>query len=309
MNEQPRPDPLLAVAFTDVTQRYGDVTALDTIDVAIPSGQTVALLGPNGAGKSTAISLLLGLLEPSAGRVATLGQAPRAAIASGRVGSMLQSAGLPTAARVGELVDFARALYPSPLARDDILPRAGLEALAGRRVDSLSGGETQRVRFALAIAGDPDLLFLDEPTVAMDVESRQAFWRDMRALGEAGRTVLFATHYLEEADAVADRIVVLSGGRVVADGTPAALKANAGERRVRFSLPADASNHLDRLDGVVGVSRHGSDVTITTRDADATVRALARSQVPFRDIEVVGPDLEGAFLALTTQSQPIGATR
>src|SRR6185312_11585926 len=120
-----------------------------------------------------------------------------AAIASGRVGSMLQSAGLPTAARVGELVDFARALYPSPLARDDLLARAGLEALAGRRVDSLSGGETQRVRFALAIAGDPDLLFLDEPTVAMDVESRQAFWRDMRALGEAGRTVLFATHYLE----------------------------------------------------------------------------------------------------------------
>ena len=300
MHEPFAPGRDLAVTFHAVTQRYGELTALDAIDLTLEPGQTVALLGPNGAGKSTAISLMLGLLEPSAGRVETLGSAPQAAVAAGRVGSMLQSSGLPTAARVGELITFSRALYSRPLAGADILARAGLDDLVDRRVDALSGGEMQRVRFALAIAGDPELLFLDEPTVAMDVESRRAFWRDMRAFGEAGRTVLFATHYLEEADAISDRIVVLSGGRVVADGTPTALKASVGGRRVRFTLPADASNHLDRLAGVTAVERLGLDVTLTTGDPDATVRALAHADVPFRDLEVVGPDLEAAFVALTS---------
>ncbi len=208
-----------AVQFDGVSHRFGDVLALDGLDLTIRTGETVALLGPNGAGKSTAIGLMLGLLQPTHGAVRTLGMTPRGAVASGRVGSMLQQSGLPSNVRVGELVEFARRLYPNPLALSAVLERAGLTALAGRDVGRLSGGERQRLRFALGIAGDPDLVFLDEPTVAMDVETRRAFWTDMRRSAAEGRTVLFATHYLDEADQVADRIVVLDRGRIVADGT------------------------------------------------------------------------------------------
>src|SRR5689334_5563795 len=175
-----------AVAFDAVGRRFGSTVALDAVSLAIAGGETVALLGPNGAGKSTAIGIMLGLLEPSTGSAQTLGLDPRDAVRSGRVGAMLQTAGLPAAARVGELVDLARALYPDPSPRDAILERAGLTGLVGRRAETLSGGEAQRVRFALAIAGDPDLVFLDEPTVAMDVESRRAFWGDMRRFAEEG---------------------------------------------------------------------------------------------------------------------------
>ena len=227
-----------AVELDGVRRCFGATLALDDCHLAIGPGETVALLGPNGAGKTTAIGLMLGLIEPSAGRVQTLGQRPRSAVLGGRVGAMLQGGGLPVGPRVGELVDLARALSPHPSGRDAVLERAGLTSLAGRRADTLSGGETQRVRFAMAIAGDPDLLFLDEPTVAMDVESRRAFWDDMRRSAADGRTVLFATHYLDEADQVADRIIVLDHGRVVADGSPAALRASVAERTVRFALPA-----------------------------------------------------------------------
>ena len=233
---------MTAVDFDGVSRRFGDTRALDDVSVAIEAGETVALLGPNGAGKTTAIGIMLGLLEPSSGRAATLGMAPHDAVRSGRVGAMLQSAGLPPGARVGELVDLARALYPAPSPRDAILERAGLAALVNRRAETLSGGEAQRVRFAFAIAGDPDLVFLDEPTVAMDVEARRAFWEDMRRFAAEGRTVLFATHYLDEADHIADRIVVLDHGRIVGDGSPAELKATVTERVVRFALPtADAA--------------------------------------------------------------------
>ncbi len=295
----PRPARPEAVAFEAVGKRFGDTVALDGVSLAIPVGQTVALLGRNGAGKSTAINLMLGLLTATAGSVRTLGLEPRAAVAAGRVGSMLQSAGLPAAAEVGELVELARALYPHPLRRDDVLGRAGLTSLVRRRVDTLSGGEAQRVRFALAIAGDPELVFLDEPTVAMDVESRRAFWGDMRRFAADGRTVLFATHHLDEADQVADRIVVLERGRIVADGSSASIKAAVAERRVRFSLPDADRAAMAAVDGVVSVEIHGDDVALTSRDADATVRALARANVPFRDLEVAGPSLESAFLALT----------
>jgi ABC-2 type transport system ATP-binding protein len=291
--------PAPGVDFDAVTRRFGATLALDAVSLDIPAGQTVALLGPNGAGKSTAINLMLGLLEPSSGTVRTLGLAPRAAVATGRVGSMLQSAGLPAGALVGELVEFVRALYPRPLSRSAVLDRSGLGALANRRVESLSGGEGQRVRFALAIAGDPQLVFLDEPTVAMDVESRRAFWDDMRRSAAEGRSVLFATHYLEEADQVADRIIVLDHGRVVADGTGSSIKAGVAERTVRFSLAdADAAG-LEQLAGVTSVQIRGEEVTIVSRDADATVRSLATSEVPFRHLEVAAADLETAFLQLT----------
>jgi ABC-2 type transport system ATP-binding protein len=287
-----------AVAFDGITRRFGETVALDGVALRIEPGETVALLGPNGAGKSTAIGIMLGLLDPTAGEARTLGVAPRDAVSSGQVGAMLQAAALPVGARVGELVDLARALYPRPSAREDVLERAGLTALAPRRADTLSGGEQQRVRFAMAIAGDPSLVFLDEPTVAMDVESRRAFWADMRRAAAEGRTVLFATHYLDEADHVADRILVLDRGRIVADGSPAALKATVAERTVRFVLPVDAADPAD-LPGVIAGTRHGDERSLTSRDADATVRALVERGVPFRHLEVTGADLDAAFLALT----------
>src|SRR3954452_14795590 len=205
------------VDLDGVTRRFGDTVALDDCRLSIGSGEMVALLRPNGAGKSTAIGLMLGLLEPSAGGVRPPRLRPRAAVMSGRVGAMLQDGGLPVGARVGELVDLGRALSTHPQGRGDVLGRGGLVELAGSLVDFRPGGDRQRVRFAMAIAGYPGLLFLDEPTVAMDVESRRAFWDDMRRSAAEGRTVLFATHYLDEADQVADRIVVLHHGRIVAD--------------------------------------------------------------------------------------------
>jgi ABC-2 type transport system ATP-binding protein len=290
-----------AVAFDGITRRFGATTALDAVDLRIGVGETVALLGPNGAGKSTAIAIMLGLLPPTEGRAQTLGLTPQEAVRSGRVGAMLQSATLPAGARVGELVDLARALYPSPAPRDTILARAGLAALAGRRADTLSGGETQRVRFALAIAGDPDLVFLDEPTVAMDVEARRAFWVDMRQAASEGRTVLFATHYLEEADSVADRIIVLDHGRVVAAGSPSELKAGIAERTVRFAWSGDGTDDgvLRALPGVVALDRRGETVSLTCGDADAAVRALVGTGIDFRHLEVAGADLDTVFLALT----------
>jgi ABC-2 type transport system ATP-binding protein len=291
-----------AVAFDGVSRRFGATLALNDVGLSIRTGETVALLGPNGAGKSTAIGVMLGLLEPSSGAARTLDLAPREAVRSGRIGAMLQSATLPSGATVGELVDLARGLYPASSPRAAILQRAGLTALAGRRVESLSGGEAQRVRFAFAIAGDPDLVFLDEPTVAMDVEGRRAFWSDMRRFAAEGRTVLFATHYLDEADQVADRIVVLDHGRVVADGSPAAIKAGIGERTVRFAWAGEdgtGDGLLDRMPGVLSAERRGETVSLVSRDADETVRALVNAGVAFRHLEVAGADLDTAFLALT----------
>ena len=279
------PTPPIAVGFDGVGRMFGSTAALDDVNLAIPAGQAVALLGPNGAGKSTAIAIMLGLLAPTSGQATTLGLAPAAAVRAGRVGAMLQSGGLPEAATVGELVDLAR---------------AGLEGLVRRRVETLSGGEAQRVRFAMAIAGDPDLVFLDEPTVAMDVEARRAFWADMRTFADEGRTILFATHYLDEADQAADRIVVLHRGHVVADGTPAQLKAGTGERTVAFDVPAAvAPARVGALPGVASLDVHGTRVTLTTTDSDATVRALVRAEVPFERLAVSEADLETAFLALT----------
>jgi ABC-2 type transport system ATP-binding protein len=289
-----------AVAFDGVTKRYGATTALDGVSFSIPTGSTVALLGPNGAGKSTAINLMLNLLRPDQGEIRVLGLTPAEAIASGRVGAMLQEGALPINVTVAELIGFARSLYPRPIPLNDVLATAGLSTLADRRTEGLSGGETQRLRFALAIAGDPDLVFLDEPTVAMDVESRRAFWADMRRLAEQGRSILFATHYLEEADQVADRIVVLDRGKVVADGTPASIKASVAGRTVRFTLANAHRPTLSALPGVSDVTIHGADVSIVTDDADATIRALYRTDLPIRDLEVTGAALEDAFVALTS---------
>jgi len=288
-----------AVRFDRVSRRYGATTALNGVDLEIAPGETVALLGPNGAGKSTAIGLMLGLLDPSEGRVRVLDEEPHAAVRSGAIGAMLQESGLPIFARVGELIELVRRLSPRPMPLDEVLARAGLTRLADRATESLSGGETQRVRFAMAIAGDPDLLFLDEPTVAMDVETRRAFWADMRSFAAEGRTILFATHYLEEADQVADRIVVLDHGRIVADGTAASIKSASSRRRVRFRSSAADRALFEALPGASAVEVAGNRVDIVSADSDATARALLRSDVEVHDLEITGPDLEAAFLALT----------
>jgi ABC-2 type transport system ATP-binding protein len=297
----------LAVDFQDVSKRYDGHLALDGAGIGIPLGQTVALLGPNGAGKSTTINLMLGLLDPSAGSVRILGLEPRVAVASGRVGAMLQAAGLPVGARVGELVAFVRRLYPQPLSTASILSRSGLDELERRPIETLSGGEAQRLRFAMAIAGDPDLVFLDEPTVGMDVETRRAFWAEMQTFASEGRTVVFATHYLDEADATAQRIVVLDHGRIVADGSPRSIKARVAGRVISFSLPGVTPADLSRirtLPAVTTVEANGERVTVRTTDSDAVIARIYGDGLTVRDLEVAGADLEDAFVALTAAADP-----
>jgi ABC-2 type transport system ATP-binding protein len=296
-----RPDPA-ALSFRNVTHRYGDRVALDRLDLDVPQGEVLALLGPNGAGKSTTISALLGLVRPQEGRVEVLGCDPRQAVSAGRVGAMLQSGsgiGLPPGVRVDEALRLVRRLYSRPAPRDQIVERANIGSLLQRRTDRLSGGQAQRVRFAIAISGNPDVVFLDEPTSAMDVESRQSFWRMMRAFGDEGRTVLFATHHLTEADEIADRVVVLNHGKVVADGPGATLKAAVATRHVRFVTDQPDTAQLSDLDGVTEVGVCGTGVSIDSMDADATIRDLVVRGIPFRDLEVTGAGLEQAFVALT----------
>ncbi|WP_017239028.1 ABC transporter ATP-binding protein [Streptomyces sp. SS] len=287
-----------AVTFTAATRTYGAVRAVDGLDLTVRQGETVALLGRNGAGKSTAIGLLLGLDEPDSGRVALFGATPDRAVAAGRVGAMLQEARPVSRVTVRELVGFVARTYPSPMPVDEALALAGLTALAGRRVDRLSGGQTQRVRFAVALAGNPELIVLDEPTAALDVEARQEFWDSMRGYAHRGNTVLFSTHYLEEADAHADRIVVLDSGRVLADGTGEELKRAAGGSLVSFDLAGGPTDWLGLLPGVTSFEVRGDRARLRTGDSDATVRALARRDA-VRSLEVAPVSLNDAFLALT----------
>jgi ABC-2 type transport system ATP-binding protein len=296
---RPRP---IALSFQDVTHRYGSRIALDRLRLDVARGEVVALLGPNGAGKSTTISALLGLLRPQEGRIEVLESDPRQAVADGRVGAMLQSGsgiGLPPGVRVDEALGLVRRLYRRPAPHDQVVQRADIGPLLRQRTDRLSGGQAQRVRFAIAIAGDPEVVFLDEPTSAMDVESRQGFWRMMRDFGNEGRTVLFATHHLAEADEIADRVVVLNHGKVVADGPGATLKAAVATRRLRFVIDRPNCPELSDLDGVTEVNVCGTGISIDSLDADATIRDLVGRGVEFRDLEVTGAGLEQAFVALT----------
>ena len=299
-----------AVAFRDVVKVYnGRVTALDHVNFEIPRGETVALLGPNGAGKSTAIDTMLGLRKPTSGDVRVLGMTPAAAVAAGKIGGMVQTGGLPDGAKVSELISLFRQLYHRRRSQADLLRLAGLTGIADRRVEQLSGGQTQRVRFALALAGRPDLLFLDEPTAALDVEARRSFWQSVQTIAGQGTTVLFATHYLDEADANASRIIVVSRGRIMADGTPSQIKAYTSVRTIRFSTPAPDTPALLRLPGVNDVAARGDAVTIRSGDADATLPALYALGGPVRGLEVGGGGLEEALIALTAGGEAAaGAT-
>ena len=250
--------------------------------------------------------MILGLVRPDGGSVSVLGRTPGDAVKEGLVGAVLQTGALIRNLTVRELVAMAAALYPRPLAVDDVIELVGLDAVAGQRTQKLSGGETQRVRFAVALVGDPQLLILDEPTVAMDVEGRRAFWQAMRRLASEGRTLMFATHYLDEADANADRAVLLARGIVVADGPTTEIKGKVGTRTIRATLPGVDESELGAVDGVDSALRHGDAVTLICSDSDRAIRELLARHEQIRDIEITGAGLEDAFLRLVGDEE-IGA--
>ncbi|HEY0950173.1 ABC transporter ATP-binding protein [Nocardioides sp.] len=287
-----------AVRLAGVTKDFGPVHAVRGIDLELRQGEIVAFLGPNGAGKTTTIDIILGLSRPTTGTAEVLGLAPREAIARGLVSAVMQTGGLLKDLTVRETVAYTASLFADTRPVAEVLEDAGITAIADRRVAKCSGGEQQRLRFAMALLSDPALLLLDEPTTGMDVEGRRAFWSAIRRDAEQGRTVLFATHYLEEADQYADRIVLVSQGRVVADGTGSQIKSLASGRTVRATLPGADPEQLTGLPGVTGVDLRGDTVLVRTRDSDAVARHLL-THTDARDLEITSHGLEDAFLSLT----------
>jgi ABC-2 type transport system ATP-binding protein len=288
------------IVLSRLSKSYGDVRAVDSIDLTIAPGETVALLGPNGAGKSTTIDMLLGLTRPDAGSVSLFGMSPSAAVAAGAVGAMLQTGSLIPFLSVRELVTMVASIYPRPLDVDEVLELTSTTEFADRGTSKLSGGQMQRVRVAIALVANPDLLLLDEPTAALDVEGRRDFWSAMRTVAAQGKTLVFATHYLEEADAYADRIVLLARGRIVADGSTTEIKAMVSGRTIRATLPDVDPAELAALPGVRSADRRGEAVILACADSEAALRALLQAFPSVRDIEVHGAGIEEAFLALTT---------
>ncbi|KKK07113.1 ABC transporter ATP-binding protein [Micromonospora sp. HK10] len=282
-----------------VSRRYGDVLALDGVDLTVRTGELVGLLGPNGAGKSTLINLLVGLRRPTGGRVELFGGDPRAAANRRQLGVTPQETGLPGTLRVGEVVDFVSAHFPDPIPRDELLDRFGLTDQIRRQTGGLSGGQRRRLAVALAFVGRPRLVVLDEPTTGLDVEARHTLWEAIRSFHADGGTVLLSSHYLEEVEALAQRVVVIGQGRVLADDSVPAIRGIVGVRRV--SLVAD---DLPALPGVVATEQVDGRTHLLTADADQLVRELVTAGVAFRDLEVRPTSLEEAFLAITTGDRP-----
>jgi ABC-2 type transport system ATP-binding protein len=297
------PAPRASVAALDcVTKQYDATRALDGLSLSLRPGEILALLGPNGAGKSTAIRCLLGLIAPTSGTARIFGQDPRHPAARARIGAMLQVASVPPVITVREHIDLFRGYYPRPLPEAEIVRIAQLEGIENKQFGNLSGGQKQRVLFGLSIAGDPDLVFLDEPTVGMDIEARRGLWAQIRALAARGKTVLLTTHYLEEADALAHRIVVIDKGRIVSQGTPAEIKSQAtgaNGRRIRCHT-ALSDDILLALESVTAVARQGSVVTVTAAHAESVLRHMFSLDPTLSNLEVTSPALEDAFLELTS---------
>ena len=300
-----------AVELRDVVKTYGSaggdqpVRAVDGVDLTIAPGEVVAFLGPNGAGKTTTLDLVLGLGTPTSGTVTTFGADPRRAIAAGRVSAVLQTGGLLRDITVRETVQMIASTFPQHAGVDEVIARAGLTTLARRKVSKCSGGEQQRLRFALALLPDPDLLILDEPTAGMDVAARREFWETMHADADAGRTVVFATHYLEEADSFAERIVMIADGRIVADGTTEQIRSQASGRTVSADLrddsAASALSALRALPHVVDATLQGHRVTVTSSQSDAVARALLE-ELGGSNLEITTGSLESAFMTITAGS-------
>jgi ABC-2 type transport system ATP-binding protein len=291
------------VELIDVRKRYGPVEALRGLSLTIDHGEVVALLGPNGAGKTTTVSLTLGLRRPTSGRARLFGLDPADRRARSRCGVVLQEAGLTGVLTVREIVDLVRSYYPAPLPAEDALAQAGLRELGAARIGALSGGQRQRLFFALAVCGDPAALFLDEPTVGMDVEARQIFLASLRRFAESGKTVVLTTHYLEEADQLARRIVVIDHGMVIADATPAAVKARVAGKRVRFRVAGPVAD--DMLQGlpVQGAEVADGRVSLLSNEPEAVLRELFARRVAIADLEVAGATLEEALISLTRRPE------
>ncbi len=285
-----------------VSKNFGPVRALANFNFSVRPGQLTALLGPNGAGKTTAIKLLLGLVRPTSGKVSVFGGDPSDVATHTRVGAMLQVGRVPETLRVWEHIDLFSSYYPTPLPLTETLAIAGLEELRNRKFGDLSGGQKQRVLFALAICGNPDLLFLDEPTVGLDVEARHLLWAEIRNLLKRNKTVVLTTHYLEEADALADRVAVISQGSIIAEGTPAEIKARTGGKKIRCVTQL-SSSVLERLPGVVEVREDRGAMVIQASDAESVLRGLLSLDLEVSGIEVSSAGLEEAFLALTSHDK------
>jgi ABC-2 type transport system ATP-binding protein len=288
-----------AITLAGLTKKFGTLTAVNDISLTIQPGEVVALLGPNGAGKSTTIDLALGLSLPTSGSAELFGSDPRKAVTTGRVGAMLQGGALLPTTTVRESVALIHALHRHPMSVEEAMERAGVTDIAKQKIASLSGGQMQRARFAVAVVSNPDLLILDEPTAAMDVGARHSFWESMREFTGLGKTVVFATHYLDEADTFADRIVIMGTGKVVADGTPSEIKAVVSGRTLSFTLPTPVEGEFGALPAVTHVERRGSRISLQSEDSDATLRALLAAHPDASEIEIVARNMDDAFMALT----------
>lgn len=283
-----------------VSKNYGPVRALNSIDFRVRAGEVVALLGPNGAGKTTAVKLLLGLLQPNSGKVRVFGADPTNPENRMRTGAMLQVGKVPETLRVREHIDLFSSYYQKPLPVREVLAAAGLEKLSDRKFGDLSGGQRQRVLFALALCGDPDLLFLDEPTVGLDVEARRMLWDEIRKLVQRGKTVLLTTHYLQEADALADRIAVINKGEIIAEGTPAQIKAQTAGKKIRC-ITRLSMQTIRELPGVSEVKEDREAIEIHAAEAEPVLRQMLAQDASLAGLEVTSAGLEDAFLALTRE--------
>jgi len=281
-----------------VGKNYGKLVALDAVDVNVHRGEVFALLGPNGAGKTTAISLLLGLLKPDAGVASLFGMPPETFAARRRIGSMLQTAGVPETLTIGELIELFRSYYPAPRTVADIVELAGVADLLNRRYGKLSGGQQRRAQFALALAGKAEILFLDEPTTGLDIEARETMWRTIRSLAQEGCAIVLTTHYLEEAEALADRVSVLARGRIVASGSVQQMRARVAQRRIRC-LSGLAETTIAAWPEVRSVERDGERIEIVTDAAEAVVRQLLFEDTNLSELEVRRAGLAEAFVEIT----------
>ncbi len=295
----------IVASLEGVNKNYGSVRALRSVDFRVHAGEVVALLGPNGAGKTTAVKLLLGLIQPNSGRARVFGGDPTNPENRMRTGAMLQVGRVPETLRVREHIDLFSTYYQKPMDSAEVLAAAGLEKLSDRKFGDLSGGQRQRVLFALAICGDPDLLFLDEPTVGLDVEARRMLWDEIRKMVSRGKTVLLTTHYLQEADALADRVAVINQGAIIAQGTPSEIKAKTAGKRIRC-ITALSIGMLRQIPGVTEVKEDRDAVELHAVEAEPIVRELLARDVRLSGLEITSAGLEDAFLALTQDNSQNG---